>query len=154
MKVEEEFLKSVAKLYDRDLNKLEGEIRAYSDEASLWKTSGDIRNSGGNLCLHLCGNLQTYIGKNLGNFPYARDRDNEFAAKNISKDQLISEVKKTREVVLKTLISLNTDLLVQEYPEQVFDYDMNTLHFLIHLESHLNYHLGQINYHRRLMIDK
>jgi hypothetical protein len=77
-------LQSLVQLFDRDLAKLEEEIKLYPMEESLWKITGDIKNSGGNLCLHLCGNLQHFIGSILGNTGYKRNRDYEFAAKNVS----------------------------------------------------------------------
>lgn len=151
MITEKEFLSSMAKLFDRDIARLEQEIFLYSDEESLWKVSGSIINPTGNLCLHLCGNLQHYIGHILGNSDYKRDRDNEFSSKDIPKEKLIGEIRNTRSVVGETLGKLDPELLPREYPVMVFDHPMTTLHFLIHLESHLNYHLGQLNYHRRLL---
>jgi uncharacterized damage-inducible protein DinB len=149
--MEKIFIDSLGKLFERDLNKLALEIKSYTDESMIWHTSGDIKNSGGNLCLHLCGNLQTYIGHELGKINYVRDRDNEFAAKNIAREKLLREIETTRSAVISTLNNLDIKLLAQDYPAKVFDYAMTTAHFLIHLQSHLNYHLGQVNYHRRLL---
>ena len=53
-------------LFTRDLNKLRTEIELYKNEANIWKTERSIANSAGNLCLHLVGNLNTYIGKEIG----------------------------------------------------------------------------------------
>jgi uncharacterized damage-inducible protein DinB len=144
-------LETLLKLFDRDLQRLEEEINLFQSEEALWRISGEIKNPTGNLCLHLCGNLQHYIGANLGRTSYVRNRDNEFAAKNISKADLIAEVQKTKQVVREALETLKPSILESEYPEKVFDYPMTTAYFLIHLNSHLNYHLGQINYHRRLV---
>ncbi len=41
--------------------------------------------------------------------------------------------------------------LEAEYPILVFDHKTSTEYLLVHLTGHLNYHLGQINYHRRLI---
>jgi uncharacterized damage-inducible protein DinB len=144
-------VETLLKLFDRDLLRLEEEINLYPDEESIWKLSGEIKNTAGNLCLHLCGNLQHYIGKNLGRISYVRNRDNEFAAKGVSKAELISEVQKTRQAVRESLETLKPSILETEYPEKVYDYPMTTGYFLIHLTAHLNYHLGQINYHRRIL---
>jgi len=148
--MERQFSESIAKLITRDLDKLEVEIKLFPNEDSLWKVKGDIKNPAGNLCLHLCGNLQHYIGRVLGGSGYVRDRDNEFSAKNISRSRLLEEIQETRQTVVTALKALNPDLLLKEYPENVFDDSMTTMHFLIHLEAHLGYHLGQVNYHRRL----
>jgi uncharacterized damage-inducible protein DinB len=138
-------------LLERDLLKLEEEISQYADETLLWKVDNNIRNPAGNLCLHLCGNLQHYIGRILGHSDYVRDRPKEFASRNIPKAMLIQEIRKTREAVSTTLHKLDAVSLEKLYPEEVLGYPMTTAYFLIHLHGHLNYHLGQINYHRRLI---
>jgi uncharacterized damage-inducible protein DinB len=144
-------VETLLKLFDRDLLRLEEEINLYQSEEALWKIGGEIKNTAGNLCLHLCGNLQHYIGANLGRIAYVRNRDNEFAAKGLSKAQLVAEVQKTRQTVRESLETLKPSVLESEYPEKVYDYPMTTGYFLIHLTAHLNYHLGQINYHRRIL---
>jgi uncharacterized damage-inducible protein DinB len=149
--MEKQFLESVTRLLLRDLRKLEEEIRLFPDDASVWSIRGDIKNPAGNLCLHLCGNLQHYIGRVLGGTAYIRNRDNEFAAKNVSRSQLHDEIQRAAQAVAETLESLDPGVLLKEYPEKVFDYPMTTMHFLIHLEAHLGYHLGQVNYHRRMI---
>src|SRR5688572_4986987 len=143
-------VETLLKLFDRDLQRLEEEFNLYPSEEAIWKLGGEIKNTGGNLCLHLCGNLQHYIGAILGRTSYVRNRDNEFAAKDISKADLIGEIQKTRQTVRDTLETLKPSVLEAEYPEQVLGYPMTTAFFLIHLSGHLNYHLGQVNYHRRL----
>src|SRR5688500_5919022 len=133
-------LETLIKLFDRDLQKLEEEINLYQSEEAIWKTAGEIKNPAGNLCLHLCGNLQHYIGRNLGNTNYVRNRDNEFAAKGVSKADLIAEVQKTRQIVHDALETLKPSSLEAEYPEKIYDYPMSTAYFLIHLTAHLSYH--------------
>jgi len=144
-------IETLLKLFDRDLQRLEEEIYLYQSEEAIWRLDGEIKNTAGNLCLHLCGNLQHYIGANLGHTSYVRNRDNEFAAKGISKADLVAEVQKTRQTVWGTLENLKPSVLEAEYPEKVYDYPMTTAYFLIHLTAHLNYHLGQVNYHRRIL---
>lgn len=151
MTIEKQFVDSITTLMQRDLNKLEEEIKSYPNNAALWKTDGDIKNAAGNLCLHLCGNLQYYIGAVLGNSGYIRNRDLEFSAKGLSQKELLAEIVRTKASVIQTLKTLTPETLIQAYPAPVFDYPMTTLHFLIHLEAHLTYHLGQINYHRRIL---
>lgn len=141
-------------LFERELEKLEAEIRQYTDEESLWRTSGDIINPAGNLCLHLCGNLQHYIGTNLGKTGYVRDRPREFAAKGISKKDLLTEIKTTINSVLSTLRTLDDNNIHGAYPEDVLGYPMTIVFFLNHLFGHLSYHLGQVNYHRRIIAAK
>jgi len=138
-------------LFDRDLNKLKDEISSYRSEAAIWITQKEINNSAGNLILHLTGNLNTYIGLILGKVEFVRDREFEFSAKGISREVLSGKIAETRERVRSTLSSLPAEALDHEYPLRVFGEKMTTEYFLVHLLGHLNYHLGQINYHRRLL---
>ena len=138
-------------LFARDINKLKTEIELYKNEKKLWLIDKNISNSAGNLCLHLIGNLNTYIGATLGNSGYIRNRELEFSLKDIPRAELISKIESTIKVVDNTLSNLNPEALFKEYPLVVFDKPMTTEYFLIHLVAHLSYHLGQINYHRRLL---
>ncbi len=142
---------TLIQLYQRDLDKLKTEIEQYSNEADLWKTSGEITNSAGNLTLHLIGNLKHFIGAVLGNSGFVRDRDAEFSTGGVSRDELLAEIDATALVVKSTLEKLTVEDLAQTYGIEVFGHPMTTEFFLVHLTTHLNYHLGQINYHRRLM---
>ena len=145
------FVTSILTLIERDLNKLEEEIKLYPTEESLWEIYGTAKNPAGNLCLHLCGNLQHYIGAVIGGSGYIRNRHREFADRGVSRELLISEIHKTKVAVRAALENINPQILDNEYPEKVFPTSMTTSHFLIHLTSHLGYHLGQVNYLRRLL---
>ena len=138
-------------LFKRDLERLCQEIVSYQDEANIWIIDGNISNSAGNLCLHLVGNLNTYIGGELGKTGYIRDRDLEFSQKNVPKAELIQMVENTLEVVEEALSKVTPEQLEAEYPLEVFGGKMSTQFFLVHLVAHLSYHLGQVNYHRRLL---
>src|SRR6185503_3968019 len=142
---------TLQKIFKRDLEKLKQEISLYRDERNLWVIDKSIANSAGNLCLHLVGNLNTYIGAEIGKTGYIRNRDLEFSQKNISQQQLIKMIEDTIIVVEDGLNKLQEDDLEKEYPLLVFTEKTSTSFFLIHLAVHLDYHLGQINYHRRLL---
>lgn len=144
---------SLLEIYVRDLNKLKEEINLFAVEKALWITPGEIKNSAGNLCLHICGNLKHFIGSVLGNTGYIREREKEFSFKNVPLAELLNNVDETLEVVLNTIQDLDEDIFEAKYPIEVFGYEMRTEKFLIHLASHLNYHLGQINYLRRFLVD-
>jgi uncharacterized damage-inducible protein DinB len=137
-------------IYKRDLDKLKTEIDQYESDEKLWLVATGITNSGGNLALHLVGNLKHFIGAVLGGTGYARDRDAEFNSKSVSRAQLIAAVDETTAIVSTTLAKLTGDELAATYPIDVFGQPMTTEYFIIHLATHFNYHLGQINYHRRL----
>ena len=143
--------KVLIELYERDLEKLKTEIAQYENEADLWKTADGISNSAGNLCLHLTGNLKHFFGAVLGESGYVRDRDSEFANKNIPRSEMLAEIDATLDVVRSTLAGLTENDLDKPYPIEVFGHPMTTGYFLVHLTTHFNYHLGQLNYHRRLV---
>ncbi|MBC7722099.1 MAG: DUF1572 family protein [Pedobacter sp.] len=138
-------------LFNRDLNRLKSEIAAYQNEANIWVIDKSIANSAGNLCLHLIGNLNTYIGEQIGKTGYIRHRDLEFSLKDIPKAELINKIEATIEVIDTALNKLTEQDLETEYPIVVFQQKTSTSNLLIHLTTHLAYHLGQINYHRRLL---
>ena len=142
---------SVKSLFTRDLNQLKKEIESYQNEEAIWKIDKDILNSAGNLSLHLVGNINHFIGAILGNSGYVRNRELEFSLKNIPKTELILQIEKTIKIVHSSLDQLSEEDLKKEYPIEALGYPMTTEYFLIHLFGHLNYHLGQINYHRRLL---
>ena len=142
---------SISKLFIRDLDRLKGEIEKYGNEEDLWKIDGDILNSAGNLCLHICGNLQHFVGAVMGNTGYERDRSYEFNARNIPREQLLEEVDKTKSVVIEVVEGLSEEQLAATFPINIWNYEMTTEYFLIHLYGHVSWHLGHINYHRRLL---
>lgn len=148
------FTKALSTVLLRDLDKLEQEILLYPNAQSIWTIKGDIKNSAGNLCLHLCGNLQHFIGTILGNSGYVRDREKEFSLKDLPASELVKLIAQTKTSISQTLAKFDVGMLAKDYPIVVFDGPMNTQYFLIHLAGHLNYHLGQVNYHRRLIAAK
>jgi uncharacterized damage-inducible protein DinB len=142
---------ALIELFERDLQKLKTEIELYKDEDNLWLVKEGISNSAGNLCLHLIGNLSHFIGATLGNTGYVRHREDEFSLKNIPRQDLITNIENCRLIVKTTLVKLTVTDLEKEFPQQVFDKKVSTEMMLMHLTTHLTYHLGQINYHRRLL---
>lgn len=138
-------------LFKRDLLKLKTEIESYQSEENIWKISQHISNSAGNLCLHLIGNLNHFIGAITGKTGYIRNRESEFSLKDVPRTQLTEMIDNTILVIENTLNNLDEDDLKKEYPLVVFEDKISTEFFFTHLTAHLSYHLGQINYHRRLL---
>src|SRR5882757_9541577 len=103
------FLTSLNKVLQRDLATLEKELSLYPNSELVWKLKGEIKNTAGNLSLHLCGNLQHFIGAILGNSGYVRNRENEFALKDIPMAELVSQIAQTRKILEATLQKLNPD---------------------------------------------
>ena len=144
-------IKTLKVLFRRDLNKLRKEIELYQQEAAIWVVDKNIANSAGNLCLHLVGNLNTYIGAELGKSGYVRHRELEFSLKDIPTSELLKQIDETIQAVEKGLDKVTDKQLDEEYPLLVLAEKTSTAYFLVHLLAHLGYHLGQINYHRRLL---
>ncbi len=138
-------------LFERDLNKVINELNNYHTESNIWKIEQNISNSAGNLTFHIIGNLNTYIGKEIGNTNYVRNRELEFSQKNVPRLELTNRIAETILMITKSLKVLNIEDLKKEYPILVFSEMTTTEYLLVHLTTHLTYHLGQINYHRRLI---
>jgi hypothetical protein len=141
----------ITSLFERDINKLIEELMLYKNEETIWKIKEGISNSGGNLTLHLLGNLNHFIGATLGNTGYIRERDKEFSLKNVPRRQLVEDLKKVNEIVKDTLMRLSDGDLEKDFPVPLNDKTLSTSFVLLHLLMHLSYHLGQVNYHRRLI---
>ena len=144
-------IETLIKLFNRDLNILKTEVKAYTSEKNLWLLDEHIKNSAGNLCLHLIGNLNHFIGHDLGNTNYIRQRELEFSLRNVPRTELLKQIDEVIIVVEQTLKTLTASDLQKEFKRRVLEDTMTTEYFLVHLSTHLAYHLGQINYHRRLL---
>ncbi len=142
---------SLPYFFERDLLKLKEEINGYKNEAGLWVVKNEISNSAGNLCLHLIGNLKHFIGATLGHTGYVRTRDLEFSSKNVPRQRLNEEIDLVLTVVKETLAKLPAADYEKDFPLLMQNQTVSTGQMLLHLLTHLSYHLGQINYHRRLI---
>ena len=141
----------LAALFSRDITRLIQELQAFPDTATLWKTLPGVTNSAGNLALHLEGNLREYIGRQLGAIDYTRDRPAEFGRKDVAQAELIARLESVRDLVPPIIAALPASAMDAAYPEQMFGAPISTRQFLIHLLGHLSYHLGQIDYLRRVL---
>lgn len=145
-------IQTLKTLFERDLRKLRSEIEQYKSEDAIWRIEKSIPNTAGNLTLHLVGNLNGFIGATLGQIGYVRQRELEFSLKGISKTELMKQIEETIGIVDSTLDKLTLQDLAKDFPEPVFGgKTVTTEYMLVHLASHLGYHLGQVNYHRRLL---
>lgn len=145
---------SVMQILERDLNKVINEIQLFENDKKMWVIAGSINNSAGNLALHIAGAVNHFIGKVLGNNNYVRTREKEFSEKNLPKELVIMNLKQAIETAKKVLPLISEQDMRNEFPEKLGGVTMTIEFFLIHLISHINYHLGQVNYHRRVLDDK
>ena len=141
----------LAKLFARDLNKVTKQIQAFEEERQLWMVLPGVANSAGNLVLHLEGNLREYVGRQLGGIVYTRNRPREFENTPVAASDLLQRIEHVTAIVPLVIESLTEPKLSAIFPENVLGSEMTVRFFLIHLHGHLNYHLGQIDYLRRIL---
>lgn len=135
----------------RELAAVQRSVQAYPDDAALWALPHGLPNTGGTIVLHLAGNLQHFVGAVLGGTAYRRDRTAEFARRDVPRAELLTELANTINAVRSTLPTLREESLAQPYPEKVGGRELPTGVVLMHLATHLAYHLGQLDYHRRVV---
>src|SRR4051812_22019233 len=141
----------LAALFHRDLTRLQQEITAFPDASTLWAAPEGVTNSAGNLALHLEGNLREYIGRQLGQIPYVRQRESEFHSTGLPLPDLVARIETLRGSIPPIVSGLSSAALDSLYPDFVLGLPLPTRQFLIHLLGHLSYHLGQIDYLRRIL---
>ena len=142
---------ALLEIFERDLRKLSEEISLYAEERDLWAVRDGISNSAGNLCLHLIGNLNHFVGTVLGATGYVRNREAEFSLKNVPRSELLANLEAVIQVVTTTLQQIPDAAFDQNYPVEKHGQVVKTDFMLLHLMGHLSYHLGQVNYHRRMI---
>jgi Protein of unknown function (DUF664) len=141
----------LAALFHRDLTRLLQQVHACAEQNILWECPPGIANSCGNLILHLEGNLREYVGRQFGNVPYRRMRDEEFARKDVPVAAMAAGIEDLIQMVPRVIGKLSEEELQAILPENPLNAPISAHQFLIHLNGHLNYHLGQIDYLRRLL---
>lgn len=145
-------LPAIAALLDRDLRTLRREVEAYPDDRALWQQVPGISNVAGTLVLHLAGNVQHYLGARLGGTGYIRNRAAEFALRDVPRTELVRQIEAARAAVKTAVARIAESELAAEFPETVGGVKVQTGEYLIHLTTHFAYHLGQIDYHRRVVM--
>lgn len=142
----------LAFLFSRDLTRLGRQIVAFPDDETLWETLPGVLNPAGNLALHIEGNLREFVGRQLGKLPYERNRELEFSLRGMSRHEIGTRIAELRQSIPAVINDLSAEQMEMEYPEVVLEVATTTREFLIHLYGHLNWHLGQIDYLRRILI--
>jgi hypothetical protein len=139
----------VRQLVLRELDAIKREIAAFPDDAGPWVVHPGVPNTSGTLALHCAGNIQHFIGSRLGGSGYVRDRDAEFARRNVPRSELLAELDRAIAAVHRLDGKSDGDL-PPVYPDAFGGKQVNTDVMLAQLAVHLAYHLGQMDYHRRL----
>jgi hypothetical protein len=142
---------TLAGFYERDIRKMIDEINLFQNEENIWRTHGSVKNSSGNLALHIIGGLNYLIGTTLAKTGYARNRDLEFTRKDVPRKELVEQLEQLIPLINKTLNTLAPDQMEAEFPIFFDKPKTSTSYVLVQLLAHLNYHLGQVNYLRRVL---
>jgi uncharacterized damage-inducible protein DinB len=141
----------ITNVITRELKALRREIETYPSESDLWEVRPGITNPGGNLALHLAGNIQYFLGNVLGKNGYVRNREAEFGDKDVPRADLLREIDLAIAAVQTGMTKISDADLARPYPESVGGVSSTTGAFLAHFATHLAYHLGQVDYHRRIL---
>lgn len=139
------------KILIRDVKALKRELEAYPDEPGLWLTPPGVSNSAGNLALHLAGNLRTFIGAQLGSNGYLRDREAEFSRRDVPRTEVLAQLDAAMQDIDATMPRVTDEDMSRPYPMPIGGVTLTTGEFLTHIAAHLAYHLGQVDYHRRVV---
>ena len=124
------------------LPKIERCLEKLTDE-QIWWRANEESNSIGNLILHLCGNARQWIICGVGVQPDNRDRDSEFAQRDvIARDELMSLLRSTLSEVQHTLQTLDPTVLLEH--RKIQGYDVELLYAIFHVTEHFSMHTGQI----------
>ena len=140
----------LANFYSRDIRNLIEELNLFRNEEDLWKTQGSVKNSSGNLALHIIGGLNHFIGALLAKTGYVRNRDQEFSRKGVKRKDLVNQLEELIPLTHRTLSALTQEQMEAEFPILFDDAKTSTAYVLVQLLVHLNYHIGQVNYLRRI----
>lgn len=138
-------------LYINYLDQLKEEISAYKTETIIWQPAGTTNNSPGNLAMHICGNLKHNLGAVILGNGYVRNREHELSQKDTPRAVILSEIESTKEVVREVFEFLKPADYIKPYSGDAFGEGQTIGSVIVRLSFHFAYHLGQINYHRRLI---
>jgi uncharacterized damage-inducible protein DinB len=135
-----------------ELEKLRDQVRALAEplsEAEFWAKPLDPGNSVGHLVLHLTGNLNHFVGGQLGGSGYVREREREFTETQVpSKAEALTKLDDAVATFRKIVSGLSADQLAAPHPEARLGVVMNALIFLL---GHFALHRGQMSYIVRLV---
>jgi len=143
------FIEHIHHIMVRELRGMKNELLAYQDEGDIRRSVPGLPNTAGTIALHVAGNLQHFVGAQLGTSGYFRDRDAEFGRRDVSVAEIVDELDKTIAALDATFARLEEKAMDRPFPQEIAGVRPTVGEFLVHLVAHLAYHLGQIDYHRR-----
>src|SRR5580698_8895523 len=115
-------------------------------ESQFWQKPFPFGNSFGHLVLHLTGNLDYYIGAQIAQTGYVRDRPREFNDPNPpSKNDALDRFDEAVAMVLKTIGKQGTEDWATTY-SATGAHAANRLDMVLQCAAHIQHHLGQMIY--------
>jgi len=125
------------------------ELAAPLSEEQFWRKPLEPGNSVGHLVLHLTGNLNHFVGAQLGKTGYVRDREREFTnASPPAKAAALGGLDEAVATFRRVVEGLTAEQLAAPHPEARLG---QVLPGLFHLVSHFALHRGQMSYIVRLV---
>jgi len=122
------------------------ELAAPLTNAQFWQKPFPFGNSFGNLVLHLTGNLNYYIGAQIAQTGYVRDRPREFNDPHPpSKEKALKRFDAAVDMVLKTIPSQSPEDWSAKYSGAGTD-AANRLAMVVQCSAHMQHHIGQMIY--------
>jgi len=124
------------------------ELAGPLSEHELWSKPVQPGNSVGHLILHLTGNLNHYVGAQLGGTGYVRDREREFREEQpLAKAALLGNLDAAVTIFRRVVEGLSAQRLAAEHPHAASGSALKTL---VHVVAHFALHRGQMTYLARL----
>jgi hypothetical protein len=122
------------------------ELAAPLTNSQFWQKPFPYGNSFGHLVLHLTGNLNYYIGTQIAQTGYVRDRPREFNDPNPpSKDEALQYFQSAVDMVLETIRDHSPDDWSAEYSGIGAD-AKTRLDIALICAAHMQHHIGQMIY--------
>jgi uncharacterized damage-inducible protein DinB len=149
MSVEALFLKFSVDKLTQLAGRIEVCLRKLTED-QIWARGQQNENAIGNLALHLAGNAGQWILAPLGNHPFSRDRDAEFAARGgHTAAELWAKLHGTVEQATQVISGLTPQQLTGMY--EVQNYRVSGVEAVYHVVEHFSQHTGQIIFATKML---
>jgi hypothetical protein len=135
----------LANRFDSNLARVR-ELGSPISEQQFWAKPYPYGNSFGHLVLHLTGNLNYYIGAQIANTGYVRDRDREFNEPNPpSKEEALKHLGGAVAMVIEVVQAQRAADWSKDY-SAVNTNCSNRLDMVLQCAAHMQHHIGQMIY--------
>ena len=122
------------------------ELAMPMSETQFWTKPFPYGNSFGHLVLHLTGNLNYYIGAQIANTGYVRDREREFTqADPPSRDEALKGLDSAVGMVIETMHAQSSEDWSKAY-SAVGTSCSARLDIVLQCVAHMQHHIGQMVY--------